>query len=140
MRELAMDMREADWAECQDAGFETPLAAVTDSVNKSTECLFCVVGGRVIGAYGVVRDSVLTRTGVLWLLTSNVADSNKKTFVACGRLCLVSLLARWRKLVVGIGSRHVSAIRFAYRSGFKPGETYPNETTGAPFTHHSIGA
>ena len=137
--ELAEAIRPEDWEECKDAGFSTPLEAVQLSVEESTECWCATWSGDVLAIFGVRSTDTLCGSGVMWLLTSTLVESKKKTFTKYARRALRAMLSRWRSLRLGIGNGHPKALRFAYRSGFTPGHTYMDPRTGKPFTHHVIG-
>lgn len=137
--ELAAFMRVDDIVECHDAGYRSALEAVRHSVEASVECRACTIDGEVMAIYGVIPNDVLNGHGTLWLLTTETVDEHRKTFVRYASLVLLLLKTRWRRLSLGIGSRHVGALKLALHSGFKPGETYFDRDTGQPFTLHTIG-
>jgi hypothetical protein len=136
---LAIRMREDDLFECLDAGYGTGFEAVHESIRRSHESWCCTVDGEVLAIFGVICDSLLSRTGTLWLLTSTLVDRKPKTFVKHARLALNAMRARWRVLSVGIGGGHARAIRFAQGAGFEFKGTTGNPITGAPFMLHIIG-
>jgi hypothetical protein len=137
--ELARNMRPDDLEECRQAGYATALEAVSESVKASKECRACTVDDQVLAIYGVIEQSILTGSGQLWLLTTNLVESHKKTFVLYSKLVLLLMKQRWRSLVVPIGAEHKGALRLAHRYGFLRGQKYPDVSTGKPFMIHTIG-
>jgi len=137
--ELAAGMRPDDELECRQAGYASALEAVRETVAASKEARTCTVDGRVLAIYGVIEESVVTGRGQLWLLTTTLVDTHKKTFVTYARLALLLMKQRWRTLIVPIGAEHRGALRLASRFSFTRGETFPDVSTGKPFMLHSIG-
>ena len=138
--ELANDMREADAQECIAQGAASPLAAVLYSLDVSRDCVCVILDNEVAGMAGVVPVSILTRTGVLWLLTGKAVDKHKVTYVKIARSVLRYYASKWPNLSVGIDARYVGALRLAESMGFKIGGTYPHRDTGLPMVHHAMGA
>lgn len=138
--ELADNLRVDDWAECQEAGFHTPLTAVQFSVESSVDCRFVLVDGHVLAAFGVVMSNVLSGTGALWLLTADLVDTHRKTFVRYSKLVLGVLMKQWSTLDVNIGMNHKRGQRLASACGLRYGGLVRNKLTGAMFIEHSVGA
>ena len=137
--ELANNMRHDDLVECRQGGYASGLEVVRESVRVSKECRACTIDGEVLAIYGVIQESVITGRGQLWLLTSNLVDEHKKTFVAYSKLVLLLMKQRWRSIVVPIGADHRGALRLAHRYGFLRGQTFPDVSTGKPFMIHTMG-
>jgi hypothetical protein len=137
---LAATMRSEDVRECYRQGAESALDAVRYSISVSCDCWTCLMDGEVAGIFGVRAESILTGTGSLWLLTSDLCDRRKVAFVKIAKRCLREIVSRWPRLSVGVDVHHDKALRFAPAVGFvaAPG-SYPHQVTGEPMRHHVWG-
>lgn len=120
--ELAATMRDADLEELEAASGRNPLDILLDGLRVSAESWAVIYKGQVMAIWGVVpfRDYALTgRIGSVWMLTSDLVDKHPRVF---WRACLdelPELLARWSGLFNWIHLRHMKALRWGSRLGFK---------------------
>lgn len=116
--ELALNMRDADVAECEAAGL-SPVAALRQSVAQSVYVRTLLFDNAVAAMWGVVPIESSLMSGQLWLLTGIGADEHKKDFVRLYRRELARLRTEWKELVNIVDARHSAALRLASSSGFE---------------------
>lgn len=130
---VGANMRPEDAAECLASEGVSPVEAVRESIEASTEAWTLEIDGEVACSWGVVPMDGLPGVGVVWLLTTSVVDRHALTFWRLSRLVVAELLGRWVLLVNAIDARHTKAIRWAKRLGFALEEAKPYGIAGLPF-------
>lgn len=121
-RELAPRMRPVDAAEIFASGGFTPLGAISCALKTSDVAWTAFFDGQVACMWGVrpaLRTVTRGRVGVVWLMSSDLIERHPRIFwVACQHE-LALLLDQYDELVNAIDVRHVQAIRWGRRLGFR---------------------
>lgn len=135
-RALAPRMRAADVAEILAASGSTPLEALLEGVAKSEVAATALFNGEVACMWGVVplRESVIAgRIGAGWLLTSDLVERHPREFWRGCRRELLRLFGLYDQLINAIDARHVQALRWGRRLGFRLEEPTVFGSDGLPF-------
>lgn len=74
-------MRAADALECKLLSGSSPMEALTKGAKMSHHCSVVVVNDKPCAVVGLVITSMLTGTGVPWLLATDYAVENKRVFI-----------------------------------------------------------
>lgn len=136
---IATRLRPADEAEVRASSGKDPRDILVESVKLSTESWTVRFNGELACIWGVhlarrSHDGILTgRIGAAWLLTTELVERHARTF---WRLCLGMLpliFERWAELYNEIDARHVQALRWAKRLGFRLGPPAPFGAARLPF-------
>lgn len=116
---LVDNMRKADVEECVAGGF-TPRQAVDLSIQLSDESFtYYTKSGEVIAQFGWAYDSHLLGSVRMWLLTTNLVDSNKVMFARSSKLVLAALMGKFRSIRCDVYQGHKDAIRWLLWLGFE---------------------
>jgi len=133
--ELAATMRAADRLEVDALGF-SPQAALEASLRVSSWAAAALINGHVAALYGVAEDSgssFLAPTGVAWLLTGEAVDRWPLTFWRASKVVLRGMLERYPRLANCVDARHLSALSYLRRLGFRVLPAVPFGVQGEPF-------
>jgi hypothetical protein len=139
--ELAARMRPEEVAEVYAMGGVSPLEAITESLRSSDEAWSLLLDGVLACTWGVapLKNTMLGgKSGVAWLLTTPLIERQPKTFWKACIFELHDLLGRWDELVNDIDARHVKAVRWAKRLGFKLDEARPFGFLRLPFHRFTV--
>lgn len=118
--EMAPRMRKADAEEVRASGGYTPIEALLESIRLSgTTARTTRYDGEIMGIWGVMHTSLITREGIPWLLTSDVVDRRPKEFFKICRDEVQSLRRQYDVLTNRIDARYVAALRWARKLGFE---------------------
>lgn len=92
--ELARDMRREDRVELRRWTGQTPLYEVREAFRLSDVCFTArLPGGRILSMFGGKVDNYVDATGVVWELSSSLADEHPVAFARASKTCL-SLVER----------------------------------------------
>lgn len=133
---LARRVRAVEVDELRAATGQTVLEVLVEAIGKSDEAWALYIDNELAGMWGVVpaESDILTgRCGSAWLLTTDAIDRHKLSFWRLCRAYVPLLLLRWNLLYNFIDARHVRAIRWAERLGFRLEEPRPYGVAGLPF-------
>jgi Type II secretory pathway, pullulanase PulA and related glycosidases len=118
IRTIAKRMRQADRDEVLASSGKTPLEALRYSMRKSAFSWAVLVNGRPEVMFGVCNMSVLTDTGIPWLLGTDAIDRHYVAFLRQSAGCLAQLSARYPILRNFVDDRNVVSIRWLRWLGF----------------------
>lgn len=134
--ELAAHMRHDDAEEVRAQTGREPLDVLVDGLLDSTEAWATRFGDELGAVWGVVllRPSALTGdVGLAWMLTTDAIERHAKAFMRGVRHEMPRLLERWAMVTNVIDVRHVKAVRWAERLGFRLEAPLPFGPLGLPF-------
>jgi hypothetical protein len=120
LQDLAERLHEEDVGELLAAGWESPLEALTYSLENCREVYMASWDGKVQAAFGIADYPHDPRFGTPWFLSTGPRGPIRREFL---RLCR-HYLAEWAPLYIGmfnlVDARYVRAQRWLIHLGFKP--------------------
>jgi hypothetical protein len=139
LRYVADNMREADALECQLLSGQTPLQALQRGSKMSHHCSVVVVNGRPCAVVGLVVTSVLTGTGVPWLLATDYAVKQRRIFINNCKQGLDDMMQVCPNLKNFVHADNTTSIRWLKWMGFTVEPSQPIGKDGAHFHRFYIG-
>ncbi len=140
--ELAERLRAADRDEVLASSGDVSLVdVILDGLRKSAEAWATLFDGRLACVWGVVPmsdDLVGGRIGCGWLLTTQEVERHPKALWKASLAALPALLDRWDELVNAIDVRHLQALRWAVRLGFRLEAPAPFGAAGRDFCRFTV--
>jgi hypothetical protein len=139
--ELAPRMRHGDAAEILASCGHRPLAGLLASLKWSEahgEAWAGLIDGEVAGIFGVGKRTLLSTSGIPWLLTGDLVERHPLLFWRASRAVLATWLERFEFLEQFVDARYTQALRWAERLGFKVEEGQPIGRGGLLFCHITI--
>lgn len=133
VEEMATRVRAADVEELWASGRKTPVEAMRLGIQVSTDAWAGLVDGEVMCVFGVAPYSMLTGTGVPWMVGSTLIDRHASRFAMRCRPVVNRMLDDYPHLVNYVDSRNRRAIRWLRWLGFEVGEPEPYGWQGIPF-------
>lgn len=103
------------------------------AIKHSTHRWAGIVDGQVIAIFGASLGSMITGTGIPWLISSNEVERYQMTFLRHSRPLLADMLKDYRLLENYADARNVAACRWLRWMGFKFDEAKPFGALGLPF-------
>lgn len=135
---LARSMRQCDMDEVRAAcGRSLDASDLLDSVNNSPICVAVERNGRLLCIGGAARRSLLSTSGIPWMLGTHDLDSNGRLFMQHGRQCVSVLLGRFSYLENYVDARNLKSIRWLKRMGFAVHDPEPYGCAGLHFRRFS---
>jgi len=114
---IAGRLRREDEQEVLTAGHASGHAALLDSFDRSTMC-FCVdIDGHTAAMWGIVPESYVGMSAVVWLLGTPEMARIKKTFVKLSRRFVRDFLTLYPVLYNVVDSRYGAAVRWLMAIG-----------------------
>lgn len=129
-------MRPADAAEVMASGGYSPVEAIIESWAHSRETWTAAFNGQVAAMFGVARHPAGTELApmtVAWLLTTTTVDKYPILFYKHCKERLAQISERYGLLFNYVDARHVRALEWAARLGFKVHEAIPFGKNGEKF-------
>lgn len=123
-RELTSLLRAEDRAEVLALGFE-PADGLLWSLAGACEAWTYRDDGRIICIAGVSPLSLIGRTGVPWLLGSDLVPVHRRAFLIETRRAVDRWLMRFDVLQNVVDARYHAAVRWLASLGFEIGEPFP---------------
>jgi hypothetical protein len=128
---VARDLRAGDAAEIAALGVE-PVAGLSRAVAQSETAYCAFFDGAPAALFGVVPYAGASplqgsARGNAWLITTNVVDRNKVSFVRASRIALEHLMQRYEYLECLVDARYEGALRWAAALGFEIGIAGPDQ-------------
>jgi hypothetical protein len=113
----------------EPAGLSHVLAVARDLRAGDAYCAF--FDGAPAALFGVVPYAGASplqgsARGNAWLVTTNVVDRHKVSFVRASRIALAHLMERYEYLECLVDARYEGALRWAAALGFQVGELCPD--------------
>lgn len=124
-QELIANLREADSEELKALG--GTVDQLEEGLRKvSHDTWVCRVDGEVACAFGVLPQTILGDTGLMWLLGTPVLFKNVKAFWGISKNVVLRAQSSYDTLTGTVWSRNVKSIRWLRRLGFTvPEIPYP---------------
>ena len=119
IEELAVTMREEDKQEVWAMSHSSPLESLNNSVEISAEPLTGLVDGKVICIFGVVEPSILSTTGIPWLLGSDLVADHSKIFLKMNKVFIDTIKQRYSLLTNYVDNRNKVSMAWLRWLGFK---------------------
>lgn len=122
-RELAPLLRAEDRAEVLALGLE-PVDGLLQSLADAREAWTYRDGSRIICMAGITPRSLIGRTGVPWLLGSELVIRHRRPFMVETRRMVAHWLSHFNLLINVVDARYVAAIRWLGWLGFEISEPF----------------
>jgi hypothetical protein len=131
--EILPRVRQADADEFYATARFTPALALDIAIHHSTHRWAGIVDGLVVAIFGASNGSLLTGTGVPWLISSNEVEHYPMTFLRHSRPLLTEMLRDYRLLENWADVRNVKACCWLRWMGFQFDAPAPFGVLGLPF-------
>lgn len=128
---LAANLRDADMAELQAAGFDEALYPIRQSVMRSTMCWTALVDGELACIFGVTWSG--PDTGSPWMLGTPVVDRHSRVLVRRTPHYIAFMLQAFSNLRNFVHAENIASVRWLRRMGFTLAEPQPYGPRGALF-------
>lgn len=139
---LASRLRHVEVAEVFAQTGMTAAEVLLEGVRGAAEAWSVFIDGELTCIWGVTDDPhggfLGGRRGSVWLLCSDAVERHPKTFWMLCLTQLPRLLERWDTLWNAIDVRHVKAVRWALRLGFRLEEPQPYGVGRLPFRRFDV--
>lgn len=132
-RELAPLLRAEDRAEIDALSGRDPAGLLVESVAASWEATTYRADGALICIGGVAPLSLIGRTGVPWLMGTDLVPVHRKAFMRHSREAMPRWLAHFPVLRNVVDARYAEAIRWLRWLGFRFGLPMSIGVAGLPF-------
>ena len=135
---LANNMRQQDMDEVYAATGSSQLAAILrQSVTESALLVSVEYDGRLLCIGGAASQSLLSCTGIPWMLGTNELSWHSALFVRHGKRCISELLTRFERLENHVDARNTKSVRWLRSIGFTVDDPQPYGAFGLPFRRFS---
>lgn len=129
---IAVNMRADDVKEVWDSNLYSPYKALCKGLNTNGISWTIIVNGVPIGMVGVARGTLLSDTGIPWLLGTDALVDDRRLFLKVSRLILKNMSEGYKALENYVSTENKASFCWLRHLGFKIG----NETksiTGVVF-------
>lgn len=116
---LHENLRQSDIDEVKASSGPDILKSITRSVNISDESCAVSVDGELLFIVGVVKDSLLTRSGTPWLLGTDSISKHKQIFLKVTYRILKYFQSNYSELSNYVDVRNQTSIRWLDFLGFE---------------------
>lgn len=130
---VAENMRQADRDEIKAFGHDSPLEALTLSVNKTSQCFTLDSQDGPLLICGACPKFLMSDTGLPWLLGSDEALKHRKVFMTDASKLLEIWLEQYKILENYVHVKNHVSVRWLKRIGFKMDEPIRFPNTGEYF-------
>lgn len=137
LRELADHMRAEDLAEVLASGYGSALEALEASIADSAAVRAFLFDGKVAAVFGLV--DLGGRRACAWMLTSNVVDRHRLTFMRTSKYFLLGMIQNFSAIVSFVDARYERALAWLECLGFEIQPAQPHPVSGLPFHVVVIG-
>lgn len=133
---LAEHLRRSDINDLRVVGWDNIEAAVRYSIKSSDPgyCFVVLIDDLPLCVFGCCSDSLLSNSGIPWLLGTDEMMKYRKSVTAKTRLVLKHFLERWDYLSNCADARNRSTLRWLKTVGFKIGKPFILKHTGYKVT------
>lgn len=114
---IAGRMREWDRTECAALG-RSPKEGLRIGLRTSAKPVTILIDGRPEAMLGVVTNSLLDRSGTIWMLATDEIYRRKRELVTFGPLIVDELIQGYREVGNVVAVENEKAVRFMRRLGF----------------------
>lgn len=130
---LVCALRDADRREIWASGRHTPYEALTDGLRRSSLCWSGLVDGAPVCLFGVAPLTLLSGTGVPWMLGTDAIETHARAFLRRNRAMVAMMKAPYRRLENAVDARNTLSIRWLGWLGFTIDEPRPLGVDGEMF-------
>lgn len=130
---IAANMRDDDKAEVYAASGSTPHEALVTSVRRSKAAVVVRHEGVPLVAYGLVKPSILSSTGIIWMLGTNQSLDYPRAFMVYTRIAIKEMLLECDELMNYVHDENITSIKWLKALGFEMGEPEPYGPFDAKF-------
>ena len=130
---LIPSVRQADIDEFQAMSGKTPAQVLASGLRASAFCYAGLVNGEVVTIFGVAPRSIITGSGVPWLVGSDLLEKYQATFLRRCRPVLSHFLQHYPVLENYVDARNTAAKCWLHWLGFTIHEEQPIGLAGLPF-------
>lgn len=132
-QQMAPLLRVEDVEELRAATGDTPIGALTKSLEISVAAFTLCIDGEPVAMYGVAPQETNPDVGVVWLLGTEKLRKYPKLFWKTALQELPKLGTYFPVLINAVDSKYEKALRFARRLGFQIRASAPYGVDGEPF-------
>lgn len=137
---LAANIRKADADEVLAWSGRSDVAVILhESIATSPLCVAVEKRGQLLCIGGAAYRSLLSSTGVPWMLGTHALSNESRLFVQHGRRCVEELLTRFDRLENYVDARNSKSIRWLRRIGFTVYDPEPCGHGRLPFHRFCAG-
>lgn len=131
--EMAPFMRQADADEVWAAAHFTPIEALLVSLETSLDAKAGLVDGRVLCMFGVGQMSLISDTGIPWMLGSEELPDYAIAFLRRNKEYVAEISTKYRLLLNYVDARNTMSIRWLDWLGFEVEDAAPFGVEDMPF-------
>lgn len=110
-----------------------------ESVAQSPVCVAVDYQGHLLCIGGAARKTLLSSSGIPWMLGTHDLDSHGRLFMLHGKRCVNALLDHFGRLENYVDARNHRSIRWLRRMGFVLHDPVPYGSAGLPFHRFTAG-
>lgn len=133
-------IRQADIDELWAANRVSPEYALRRGIDCSTSSWTGLVDGRPVCIFGVVSASMLSSTGVPWMIGTSEIDHHAKAFLRRNKAYVDRMSELYNYLVNHVDARNRRAIAWLKWLGFTIHDAQPHGPDGLPFHRFDMRA
>lgn len=122
---VADNMRDFDVAEVLAAGSESVHQSLVDSVELSKTAVAVSHDGVTILIFGLVKPSLISKSGVIWMLGANQSLNYKRELMVYTRRVIKEMLNECDELYNYVHDENKVSIKWLKALGFTMGEPEP---------------
>jgi hypothetical protein len=130
---IAVNVRPEDRAELWAAGCIGPAEAMEKSLARSSCAWTGFVEGVPVAMFGVCPGSIITGTGIPWMIGTNLLDRHARTLMVRSKRHIQRMAQGFDRLENYVDSRNVKAVRWLAWLGFTILDPVPMGPFGVPF-------
>lgn len=130
---IADNIWHEDETEVLAAGNRSVMDAIQQAAQHSKACVVAKIGDMPLVIYGLHKRSVLSTTGVPWMLTTKQSKQYRREFMVYTRQVIDEMLTECELLVNYVHSENKTSIKWLQALGFTIDEPMPNNKTGELF-------
>lgn len=130
---VAERMRQADQDEVMAASGQSPREALEQSVTLSYRAWVASVDGDPLALLGMASRSLVSGTGIPWLLGTDAVESNPMAFLRASRRVMPALIEGVRYMENRVDARNELSVRWLRWLGFTLEPAEPWGVAGLPF-------
>ncbi|MEL5392875.1 hypothetical protein [Serratia nevei] len=131
--ELLPRVRQADVDEFQAMSGKTPAQVLDVGLRASAFSYAGLINGQVVTIFGVAPRSIITGSGVPWLVGSDLLEQYQATFLRRCRPALRFFLQQYPVLENYVDERNIAAKCWLHWLGFTIHDAKPTGLAGLPF-------
>lgn len=116
---IADNMREIDKEECWLMAETNPMESLEQSLGNSDQGYIATYGDEPCCAYGVSTRSKVLKSGIVWLLGTDVLTEHPMTFLRWSRRVIPELIKKYSMVYNYVSEKNTASKRWLEFNGFK---------------------